>query len=172
MHGIIVIDTINFGCLEQHLSVEFSSTESCRGIGGEKRVATTSRQDNDAPLFKMAHGPAANKWLCHGRHIDCGLHACDHAQFFHSILHCQRIHDCCQHTGIVGCSAVHTSCGGIRSTPDIASADHYSNLHTQLMHPLNFTGDSSHDIRVNAIALARSQCFTAQLKQDTMILQR
>src|SRR5205807_8740074 len=45
-HGIIIIDAIHFGCFEQNLSIEFNSTQSCCRIGGEERIATTSREDN------------------------------------------------------------------------------------------------------------------------------
>jgi len=62
--------------------------------------------------------------------------------FFHSILHCQRIHDGGKHAHVVGGGAINACGGGIGAAPDIATTNHDGHLHTEVLDAFDFSGDT------------------------------
>ena len=111
-------------------------------------------QYDDAALLQVTHRAAANERLGDGWHLDSGLHPCHHAQFLHSILHRQGIHDGCQHTHVVGGGAVNARRGCISAAPDIAATNDNGDLDAQIMDSLDLTGDAAHRFSVDAVAFA------------------
>ena len=71
-------------------------------VGREERIAGAGGEDDDAALFQVAHGAAADVVLAHLVDADRGHHARVHAERFERILHRERIHHGGEHAHVIG----------------------------------------------------------------------
>src|SRR5947208_5646708 len=109
----------------------------------------------------MALGTTADKRLSNRWHFDGSLHSRDHAKFFHSIFHNQRVHYCRQHTHVVSSGPIDSSSSSISSPPHIASSNNHCNFYTQCVNALDLLSNASDSLSINTKALG-TKSFTTE----------
>src|SRR5665213_343318 len=166
------IDTIDLGCLEDHIGFDLDCAERSSRVSGEVRVAGTRGEDHHPAFLEVPHGAAADVRFRDLRHLDGGHRASRYADSFERILKGQSVDDRRQHAHVVACGSIEAQFAGSHATEDV-SATHYERyLHSHLMDTLDLAGDRLHDGEIDAVVTRPAKSFTAQLEQHAVVLGR
>jgi len=167
--GIVGVDAIDLGALDDHVRVDFHAAQRGRRVGREVGVARTASDDHDAPLFHVANGPQPDIRLGHLVHHDRGLDARRHADALQGVLQRQAVHHRGDHAHVVGGGLLHAVLDAGIAAPQVARAAHQRHLDAQIVHGLDLAGDDRGLIGIDAEALRSGQRFTAQFEDDATI---
>ena len=69
-HRIGGVDAVDLRALEDDVGLHLHGAQRGRGVGGEVGVAGAGGEDDDAALFEVADGAAADERLGDGAHLD------------------------------------------------------------------------------------------------------
>lgn len=123
LDGILVVDAVNLGGLNQNLSTDLAGTKSRGGVGRKVRIARTGGKNNDVALGKVVDGATANIGLADLVHLDSAHHAAGNIVVLEGILQSERIHNGCQHAHVIGLSALHATGSAGHAAENVAAAD-------------------------------------------------
>ena len=127
-HGVLVVDAVDLGRLEQDLGVDLDGAQGGRGVGREVRVAGAGHEHRDAALLEVADGAAADVRLGDLVHGDRGHDPGRHAGPLEGVLERQAVHDRREHADVVAGRAVHPARRGGQAAEDVAATDHDPDL--------------------------------------------
>ena len=72
--GVLVVHAVHHGGLEHHIGAHFHGAQGRCRVGGEEGVAGAAAENNDAALFEVPDGLAADIGFCNLVHGDGGLY--------------------------------------------------------------------------------------------------
>ena len=122
--GVFIINTIDLGCLEQHICFDFAGAKGGTGVGGEEWVAGTSSEDDNAFFFKVMYGFATDKGFANTVNGDGRHHATGLAKLFHGFLEGNSVEHGRQHAHVVGSGAGDVAVLGKCCTTNEITATH------------------------------------------------
>ena len=168
-HRVGVVDAVDLRGLEDDLGLDLHRAQRRRRIGAEEGIAGAGAEDDDAALFEVADGAAADERLGDRAHLDGGDHAGDDALLLERVLQRQRVDDRRQHAHVVGGRPVHPARAGGDAAEDIAAADDDGGLDA---HRLDF-GDVERDLRghggIDAVVGLAHQGFAGEFEKDAFV---
>ncbi|MNC31180.1 hypothetical protein D3C75_794940 [compost metagenome] len=169
LEWICSVYTIDLGCLQYHVGIDFDGAQAGRGVGGEERVAGTGSEDYDFFGVQVAHGFATiivigNANHGDGRHDDRG-----NVGALKRVAHGQAIHYGRQHAHVVASDAVHAGCTERRATEQVATADYQTDLNTDADQLANFKRHAIQHFRVDPELFRAHQGLAAKFEQNAFI---
>ena len=69
-HRVGGVDAVDLGALEDHVRPHLHRAQRGGGVGREVGIAGAGGEDDDAPLFEVADGAAADERLGDRAHLD------------------------------------------------------------------------------------------------------
>ena len=154
---------------KQHVGLDFHGAQAGRGVGGEEGIADAGGEDDDAALFEVAHGAAANVRLGHLVHEDGAHHPAGDAALLERVLHGDGVDDRGEHAHVVGADAVHLLGLLGDAAEEVASADDDADLDAQRVDIDDFAGDFGDLAGIEAEAARAGQYLTRKLENDPFI---
>src|ERR1019366_2273116 len=91
LERVLVVDAVHAGGLGDHVGLDFERPQGGRGIGGKVRIGGARREDDDAPLFQVTDGAAANVGLGHLVHFDGARHALRNSHLFEGVARANEL---------------------------------------------------------------------------------
>jgi hypothetical protein len=167
--GVGSVDAIDRGGFEEDVGLDFHGPEAGSGIGGEEGVACACGEDDDAPLFEVAHGAAADIWLGDLVHLDGGHDTAEEAELFDSVLKGYCIDNSGEHAHVVGGDAIHVDGLLSYATEEVASANDNANLAAEGVDSSNLRCDFMDEDGIDAEAFACGQGFSRDLEEDSFV---
>ncbi len=149
--------------------IDLDRPQRRRGVGGEERIAGTSREDHHPTLLEVADGAAADVRLGDLRHVDRGLDTGRLTGSLEGLLQGQRVDHRGEHAHVVGLGAVHASALAGHPTPDVPAPDHDRDVDVEASAwpRLDLRGEIGDHLAVDAESAATRECLTGQLDQDS-----
>ena len=92
--GVGGVDSVDGGGFEEDVGFDLHGAEAGGGVGGEEGVTGAGGEDDDAALFEVAHGAAADVGLGDFVHLDGGHDAAVEPQLFDGVLEGYRVDYC------------------------------------------------------------------------------
>src|SRR5438270_13744711 len=92
--GVGGVDAVDGGGFEEDVGFDLHGAEAGGGVGGEEGVTGAGGEDDDAALFEVAHGAAADVGLGDFVHLDGGHDAAVEPQLFDGVLEGYRVDYC------------------------------------------------------------------------------
>ena len=175
--GVGGVDVVGVLGQEQRLGADLRGAQGGGRIGREEGAAGSAGEDDDAALFQVAHGAAADVGLGDLAHLDGGLHAAlhvaavgraAHAQALDGVLHGQGVEDGREHAHVVGRGAVHLDHGALAAAPDVAAADDQGDLQAADGQVHDLAGDLLDGFRAESLAVF-AQRLAGELDQYALI---
>ncbi|MPM40153.1 hypothetical protein SDC9_86792 [bioreactor metagenome] len=130
--GVRGVNAVDILGKQDDVGADLGGPERRRRVCGEKGIAGAAAEDDHPPLFQVPDRPAADIWFCDGAHLDGGLYPDVHAFLLQYVGERQTVDYRCQHSHMVGPGAFHFAAAVLHAAPEIASADHDSDLDTKL----------------------------------------
>src|SRR5512137_2605273 len=130
LHGVLVIDPVDLGGLENHLGLDFSRSKGRRRVCREVGIPGARREDDHPSLFQVAGGSSADEGLGHFPHLDGGLDPASHPEPLEDALDGQTVDDRCKHAHVVGLGALHAPGAPLDTAEDVTPADDDADLDT------------------------------------------
>src|SRR6476646_8940886 len=90
---ILVVHAIDLGRLEQQVGADLDRPQCSAGIGGEKRIARSGGEDDDATLLEVADRASTDVVLADVVDLDRAHYPRPTAELLQRILHRQRVDD-------------------------------------------------------------------------------
>ncbi len=168
--GILVINAVHLGGLDDGVALQLHAAQGGRGVSGEIGVACACGADDHAALFHVPEGTAADKGLAYLLHGDGRKDAGGIAELFQLVLHCQGIHHRGQHAHIVSRGSFHAPCRTGKPPENVAAAYNKSHLDAVGKDSAKFLADKMHCVGVDAKPLLAGKRLTAQLDKDSFVL--
>ena len=155
------------GALQDCLGFNLGCAQGGSGIGGEEGVTGSSRQDDNATLFKVAFCTATDVRLGHFGHFDRTHHTGLLSDTLESILQCEAVHHGCQHSHEVGLRLVHPLACTFEAAPKVSATDNNGDIGTDLFACFaNFSSDLREDVCVKAKAGWFSERLARKLEHN------
>ena len=136
--------------LEDDVGLDFHRAQRGGGVGAEVGIAGAGAEDDDAPLFEVADGAAADERLGDRAHLDGGDDPRDHVLLLERVLQREGVDDRRQHAHVVGRRAVHAARARGDAAEDVAAADDDGRLDA---HALDFG-----DVLARSASARRGRC--------------
>ena len=169
LDGILVVDAVNLGGLNQNLGTDLAGTKSRGGVGRKVRIARTGGKNDNIALGKVVDGATANIRLADLVHLDSAHHAAGNIVVFEGILKGERIHNGCQHAHVVGLGALHATGSAGHAAENVAAADNNADLVTNSEQLLDLLGKMVGNLGIDAILAIAHQCFSGKLQKHAFI---
>ena len=115
----------------------------------------------------MADGSVADVCLGYLAHLNGALHPDRHAELLERIGKGKGIHDCSEHTDMVGTGPIHIAAGA--PSPEVAAADNEADLDAHFIEFLDCGADRTDGVEVKAVAFIAGEHLAAELEQDSFI---
>lgn len=158
--GVGGVDAVDGGGLEEDVGLDLHGTEAGGGVGGEEGVAGAGGEYDDATLFEMAHGAAADVGLGDFVHLDGGHDAAEEAELFDGVLKGDGVDDGGEHAHVVGGDTIHVDGLLGDSAEEVASANDDADLAAEGVNGGDFGGYFVDKDGVNAEAFACGQSLS------------
>ena len=168
-HRVGGVDAVDLRALEDDVGLHLHRAQRRGGVGGEVGVAGAGGEDDDAALFEVADGAAADERLGDGAHLDGRRDARQHAAVLERVLQRERVDDRGEHAHVVGGGAVHALGAGREAAEQVAAADDDAGLDAELLDFGDVLGDLRGDGGVDAELLLAHEGFAGQLQQDAAV---
>ena len=169
LDGILVVDTVDLGGLNQNLRTDLAGTKGRGGVSRKVRIARTGGKDYDVALGQVVDGATTNIGLANLVHLDSAHNAARNIVMLESILKGKRVHNGCQHTHVIGLSTLHATGSTGHAAENIAAADNDADLMANGEQLLDLLGKMVGNLGVDAIVAIAHQCFAGKLKKHAFI---
>src|SRR5262249_3885408 len=172
--GVVTVDPVDGGALEQTLGVQLAGAQGGSGVGGDERVARPAGEDDDASLLEVPHATATNVRLGDGFHADGGLQARLAAETFERLLQGKAIEDGCQHAHVVGGGLLDdlAGAGDLGAAQDVAASHDDGLLYTALADLLDLASDVEGLVDADPRLAGIAEALPAELENNAAILRR
>ena len=167
--GVGGIDAVDGGGLEQDVGLDLHGAQAGGGVGGEEGVAGAGGEDDDAVLFEVAHGAAADVGLGYLVHLDGGHDAAVEAQLLDGVLQGDGVDDGGEHAHVVGGDAVHVDGLLGDAAEEVSSADDDADLAAEGVDGGDLCGYFVNENGVDAETFACSQGFSGEFEEDSFV---
>src|SRR5690554_132079 len=129
--GILIVNAFDFGGLAERLSLDLHCPERGCGIGREIRIARSSDEDDDAPLFEMADSATADIGLGDLADVERRDNAGGDAVLFERVAQGETVDDRREHAHVIRARPIHAGCAPLEPAEDIAASDDDAHLHSE-----------------------------------------
>ncbi len=126
-------------------------------------------EHDDATLFQVAHGAAANERFGDGPHLDRRRDSGRDAVVLERVLQRERVDHRRQHAHVVGCGPVHALGARREAAEQVAAADDNRRLDAERLNLEDVFGDLGRDRRIDSELLLAHQGFTGKLQQNALV---
>ena len=167
--GIGGVDAVDGGGLEEYVGFDLHGAEAGGGVGGEEGVAGASGEDDDATLFEVAHGAAADVRFGDLVHFDGRHDAAEETELFDGVLKGDGVDDSGQHAHVIGGDAVHVDGLLGDAAEEISSSDDDAYLAAEGVNCSDFSGDFVDEDGVDTKAFTSGQGFARDLEKDSFV---
>ncbi|GIL56563.1 hypothetical protein Vafri_11906 [Volvox africanus] len=169
LHWVAVVHAINLGSLHEDVSIHLCCTQRRCGVRGEERIARSRTEDDDAALIQVSNGSAPNVRFRNLAHFNGGLDTCLDAHVLQCALQQQCVHDCGQHSHVVGLCPIH-SLRCCRATEIIAATNYHRQLQACIVRLGNLFCYQVEHRWVDTEALLALQSLAAYFKKYPRVL--
>ena len=169
LDGILVVDTVDLGGLDQNLGTNLASAKGRGGVGRKVRIARTGGEDNDVALGQVIDGATANIGLADLVHLDSTHHAAGNIVVLEGILQGKRVHDGRKHAHIIGLGALHATGSAGHAAENVAAADNNADLMAYGEQLLDLLGKMVGNLGVDAVVAVAHQRFAGKLQKHAFV---
>jgi len=148
--GVLGVDSIDIGGLEEDLGVHLERPEHRGGIGREEGIAGATGKDHQSALFEMPLGPAADVRFRQRLHADSGHYPGVDPRLLQNVLHGQRVDHRGQHAHVVGVDSVQTGLAGGGPPDDVPATDDQAKVHAHAVHFFDLLREFVDDLIIQA----------------------
>lgn len=166
---IFVIDTINFSCFHDDITVELEGPEDRTGISRKVGIPRTSHTYHDSSLLYMSECSASYEVLCYS----LSRYSTSHSDIYSLILYCfsdcKTIDDRTHHTHIVTRHPIESSFFELYTPKNITSS--YNNYYFKFLHFYKvyyLLRKKREKFWINSISLISLKSFSGKFKKDTL----
>ena len=151
--GVLVVNTVDLGRLEDDIGVHLARAEGGGGVGGEIGVARAGGKDDYASLLQMTDCPAQDEGLGDLVHGNRGLDAGVDPHFFQAVHEGEAVDHRGEHAHVVAGGTVDAALFAGEAAEDVAPADHDAHLHAELVDFLHLQADLFEGRAIDGVAI-------------------
>ena len=163
------VHAIDLGRLEHHIGIDFDGAQAGSRISGKERITSASSENHHLTGFQMTHGLASVVMIGHpdhgnGRHDDGR-----NVRALQGVAHGQGIHYRGQHAHVVAGYPVHARSAQGRTTEQVATPNHQTNLHADTDQLADFQRHAVKHLGIDAEIFRPHQGLAAKFEQNALV---